>query len=94
MLNKETATEPSIKLNVSAVEAAALLSILHPVLAGIFNHEEIGIDNIVKAVKNKDVSLLDHLSDVGQRALAASFVAAQLESKLDKLIEKEKSARA
>ena len=80
----------TIRIELDEVEAAALLSMIHPTLAAIFNKE--GIDKILKAVKEKDIDTLAGMSPVAQRAFMASIAVAKIEIELKKALKEESHA--
>ena len=89
--------EDTIKVELDTIEAAALLSVVHPTLAVIMDKE--GLDKIIKAVKERDIEVLENLSELGKRAFLASIAVAKLEMELTSHINKEslhaeKTARA
>lgn len=79
--------EDTIKVELDTIEAIALLSIVHPTLAAIMDKE--GLDKIIKAVKERDIKVLENLSELGKRAFLASVAAAKLEMELKLRMNKE-----
>lgn len=84
--------EAVVNIELDAAEAEALCSIVHPVLASILNKE--GIDDIIKGIREKDITVFENMSPIGQRAFVASIAICKVEMELKKLMEDKSHATA
>lgn len=73
-------SESVLNVKLDVTEAEALCSIVHPILASILNKE--GLNDIITAIKERNMSVFENMTPLGQCALVASIAICKVEMEL------------